>query len=106
MPISVQAHPLSSEECQTFEQVLRDDPEYQQKLQHAQNTGDHRLFAAHFNGKRVAIALIAKHQPVMDWMVVHPATRGRGVGKDFLRLIGQTLGEPVSLPAHCRQANA
>lgn len=106
MPISAQAHPLSPEECQTFDQVLRDDPEYRQKLQEALASGDHRLFAAHFNGKRVAIALIEKNQPAMDWMVVHPATRGRGVGKDFLRLIGQALGEAVSLPAHCQQASA
>ncbi|MZR62616.1 acetyl-CoA sensor PanZ family protein [Alcanivorax sp. DP30] len=106
MPISVQAHPLSPEECQTFEQVLRDNPEYRQKLQDTQEKGDRRLFAAHFNGKRVAIALVEKDQPLVDWMVVHPATRGRGVGKDFLRLIGQTLGEPVSLPAHCQQANS
>lgn len=103
MPISVQAHPLSPEECQTFDQVLRDDPEYQQKLQDALDSGDRRLFVAHFNGKRVAIALIEKNQPQLDWMVVHPATRGRGVGKDFVRLIGQTLGESVGLPAHCQQ---
>ncbi len=103
MPISVQAHPFSLEECQTFEQVLRDDPEYRQKLQDAQARGEHRLFAAHFNGKRVAIALIGKNQPRLDWMVVHPATRGRGVGKDFVRLISQALGEDLTLPAHCQQ---
>lgn len=106
MPISVQAHPLSPEQCQTFEQVLRDDPEYREKLQAAQDAGDRRLYAAHFNGKRVAIALIEKNQPVLDWMVVHPATRGRGVGKDFVRLIGQALGEEVNLPAHCQQATS
>tara|TARA_B100000676_G_C17339277_1_gene465298 strand:- start:58 stop:375 length:318 start_codon:yes stop_codon:yes gene_type:complete len=104
MPISAEAHPLSQEQAATFDQVLRDDPQYREKLDNAVVTGGKRLFAAHFNGKRVAIALIEENQPVLDWMVVHPATRGRGVGKDFLRLIGQQLGETVTLPRDCGQS--
>lgn len=101
MPISIQAHPLSQEECQAFEQVLRDAPQYRQKLVDAVADGHGRLFAAHFNGQPVAIALIEENQPQLAWMVVHPATQGRGVGKDFLRLIGQQLGETLTLPEHC-----
>lgn len=103
MPISAEAHPLTQEQCQTFEQVLRDDPEYREKLAESLAAGDRRLFAAHFNGARVAVALVAADQPQLDWLVVHPATRGRGVGKDFVRLIGQALGEPLGLPAHCQR---
>ncbi|MAX56549.1 MAG: GNAT family N-acetyltransferase [Alcanivoracaceae bacterium] len=101
MPISVQAHPLTQQECDTFDKVLREDPQYREKLASALSTGDRRLFVAHFNGQRVAIALIEENQPRLDWMVVHPATRGRGVGKDFVRLIGKALGEPLTLPDHC-----
>ncbi|MBQ24957.1 GNAT family N-acetyltransferase [Alcanivorax sp.] len=103
MPISVQAHPLSQEECQAFAKVLRDAPQYRQKLADAVADGHGRLFAAHFNGQRVAIALIEENQPQLAWMVVHPATQGRGVGKDFLRLIGQQLGESLTLPEYCQQ---
>ena len=28
MPISVQAHPLTQQECDTFDKVLREDPQY------------------------------------------------------------------------------
>ncbi|MCG8392607.1 MAG: PanM family protein [Pseudomonadales bacterium] len=101
MPISAESHPLSPEQAATFDQVLRDDPQYREKLDTAVATGGKRLFAAHFNGKRVAIALIEETQPRLDWVVVHPATRGRGVGRDFLRLIGQRLGETLILPDHC-----
>ena len=54
MPISAESHPLSSEQAATFDQVLRDDPQYREKLHAAVAAGDKRLFAAHFNGKRVA----------------------------------------------------
>lgn len=103
MPISAESHPLSPEQAATFDQVLRDDPVYREKLDTAVAAGNKRLFAAHFNGKRVAIALIEENQPVLDWMVVHPATRGRGVGKDFLRLIGQQLAQRLTLPDTCTQ---
>lgn len=103
MPISAESHPLSPEQAATFDQVLRDDPQYRQKLDAAVAAGGKRLFAAHFNGKRVAVALVEENQPELDWVVVHPATRGRGVGKDFLRLIGLQLGETLGLPQECAQ---
>ncbi|MBG31749.1 MAG: GNAT family N-acetyltransferase [Alcanivorax sp.] len=101
MPISAEPPPLSSEQAATFDQVLRDDPQYREKLDAAVAAGDKRLFAAHFNGKRVAVALIEENRPELDWVVVHPATRGRGVGKDFLRLIGQQLGAILAMPREC-----
>ena len=102
MPISVEAHTLSENQCEAFAKVLRDAQQYRQKLADAVASGQGRLFAAHFNGQRVAIALIEEKQPQLAWMVVHPATQGRGVGKDFLRLIGQQLGENLTLPDHCQ----
>ena len=103
MPISVEAHALTQSQCEAFAKVLRDAPQYHQRLADAVADGQGRLFAAHFNGQRVAIALVEENQPQLAWMVVHPATQGRGVGKDFLRLIGQQLGEALTLPEHCRQ---
>ncbi|WP_156495587.1 hypothetical protein [Alcanivorax sp. HI0033] len=32
MPISAESHPLSPEQAATFDQVLRDDPQYREKL--------------------------------------------------------------------------
>ena len=40
MPISVQAHPLTQQECDTFDKVLREDPQYREKLASALSTGD------------------------------------------------------------------
>lgn len=100
MPISVEFHPSRPELAQTFAKVLRDDPDYATDLVRA--LGDSREIAeAHFNGQPVGIAVL--HGATLDWMVVHPATRGRGVGRDFLRLIEAQLGHAVTLPDKCRK---
>jgi GNAT superfamily N-acetyltransferase len=39
----------------------------------------------------------------LAWMVVHPATRGRGVGRDFLRLLEKHHGGALTLPEKCRR---
>ncbi|WP_101674790.1 GNAT family N-acetyltransferase [Alloalcanivorax mobilis] len=101
MPISVEFHPSRPELAQTFAQVLRDQPDYAAELELA--LGENRdLVAAHFNGKPVAVALLHGNQ--LAWMVVHPATRGRGVGRDFLRLIEKRLGHGVELPEKCKSS--
>ncbi|EKF75419.1 hypothetical protein A11A3_03644 [Alcanivorax hongdengensis A-11-3] len=102
MPISAQPNPLETDQCPRFDKVLRDDPQYRQALLDAAASGEGRLFAAHFNGQPVAVALLADSEPGLQWLVVHPAARGRGVGRDFLRLIEQQLGEALALPDHCQ----
>jgi len=39
----------------------------------------------------------------LAWMVVHPATRGRGVGRDFLRLLEKHHGGALTLPEKCQR---
>lgn len=99
MPISVEFHPARPELAATFTQVLRDQPDYAAALALAlQEKRD--IAAAHFNGKPVAVAVL--HGDQLAWMVVHPATRGRGVGRDFHKLMEKRLGHPVRLPETCR----
>lgn len=100
MPISVEFHPSRPELAQTFAKVLRDDPDYAADLELA--LGDGRdIVEAHFNGQPVGIAVL--HGDNLEWMVVHPATRGRGVGRDFLRIIQEKRGHEVVLPEKCQE---
>lgn len=107
MPITVEFHPARPELAQTFAQVLRDDPHHALELQRTLQLGasragadGSRIAAAHFNGRPVAVAVL--HGEELAWMVVHPATRGRGVGRDFLHGIEKKLGGGVTLPEKCR----
>ena len=104
MPITVEFHPSRPELAQTFAQVLRDNPDYAAELEltlqeGAANGGE--IAAAHFNGRPVGVAVL--HGDNLAWMVIHPATRGRGVGRDFLRGIEAKLGHGVKLPEKCRR---
>ena len=101
MPIHIASHALTAEQAALFVNVLRDDPSYREKLDSAVTQGEQRLFAAHFNGKPVGVALLAGASPQLEWMVVHPATRGRGVGRDFLRLLEKETGSALTLPEGC-----
>lgn len=103
MPISVEFHPTRPELARTFAKVLRDDPDYAADLERILGEGPvdgKRIAAAHFNGQPVGVAVLQGDN--LAWMVVHPATRGRGVGRDFLRHIEQKLGHAVALPEKCR----
>ena len=103
MPISVEAHALTETQCEAFAKVLRDAPQYRQKLADAVAGGQGRLFAAHINGQRVAIALIEENQPQLPGWSCIPPLRGAAWARIFLRLIGQQLGETLTLPKHCQQ---
>lgn len=100
MPISVELHPSRPELAQTFAQVLRDQPDYAADLELALQEQP-RIAAAHFNGNPVAVAVL--HGDQLAWIVVHPATRGRGVGRDFLALLEKKLGHALVLPAQCQR---
>ncbi len=102
--INVEFHPSHPELTQTFARILRDDPDYAARLSQTieeGDTGDRRIAAAHFNGQPIGVAVL--HGNALDWLVVHPATRGRGVARDFIQLIEKQLGTTVSLPKECRQ---
>ncbi len=100
MPIQLQIHAASDSVNDTFAKTLRDDPDHARALRQAIAAG-HTIAGAHFNGQPVAVA--ALDGEALLWMVVHPSTRGRGVGKDFLRLLEQHQGAPLSLPPECRR---
>ncbi len=104
MPITVEFHPSRPELAQTFAQVLRDAPDQAAELELTLQEGaahGNEIVAAHFNGRPVAVAVL--HGDNLAWMVVHPATRGRGVGRDFLHGIEAKLGHDITLPEKCRR---
>ena len=100
MPISLEFHSPDAELAQRFSKVLRDDPDYAAELGQALDAG-RPVAAAHFNGAPVAVALLDGN--TLAWMVVHPATRGRGVGRDFLRLLEKHHGGALALPEKCQR---
>ena len=100
MPISLEFHSPDAELAQRFSRVLRDDPDYAAEPGQALDAG-RPVAAAHFNGAPVAVALL--DGDALAWMVVHPATRGRGVGRDFLRLLEKHHGGALTLPEKCRR---
>jgi len=102
--INVEFHPSHPELTQTFAKILRDDPDYAARLSQTIEegaAGDGRIAAAHFNGQPIGVAVL--HGSALDWLVIHPATRGRGVARDFIQLIEKQLGTAVSLPEQCRK---
>lgn len=101
MPISLEFHSPNAELAQHFSKVLRDDPDYAAELGQALDAGRPVVAAAHFNGAPVAVALL--NGATLEWMVVHPATRGRGVGRDFLRLLEKHHGGALTLPESCQR---
>ena len=90
MPISLEFHSPDAELAQRFSKVLRDDPDYAAELGQALDAG-----------RPVAVALL--DGDALAWMVVHPATRGRGVGRDFLRLLEKHHGGALTLPEKCQR---
>lgn len=102
MPLEVSEYPLSAQAADHFSQVLRDDPPEAAKLDAARDDGDTRLLQAIFNARPVALLLLRRDGD--NWrpesLVVHPATRGRGVGSALLREAATQL--PLTLPEACR----
>lgn len=43
-------------------------------------------------------------QPVVDTVVAHPATRGRGVGRALLEHAARALGSDPVVPDQCRKS--
>ena len=98
MPISLEFHSPDAELAQPNEGavLLARAAELGQALD-----AGRPVAAAHFNGAPVAVALL--DGDTLAWMVVHPATRGRGVGRDFLRLLEKHHGGALALPEKCQR---
>lgn len=103
MSLNVKQSPLTPTTLSHFDQVLRDRPEERQRLATAVDETDTRLFQAIFNGRRVGLLLLSgtDARPVVDTLVVHPATRGRGVGRSLLEQACRILGTEILLPDTC-----
>lgn len=95
MPLIIEQHPLSRDSSQRFARVLSDQPEVAAAL--AEASAGTLLIEGIFNGQPVAI-LLAEVRPegcTACALVVHPATRGRGVGTELLLKGSKLLPTPV-----------
>jgi GNAT superfamily N-acetyltransferase len=95
MPLIIQEHRICPDSQQRFARVLSDQPDVANHL--ASASDDLLLVEAIFNGQPVAL-LVAKRQGEGCWvkaLVVHPATRGRGVGRELLVKGSRLLPAPV-----------
>ena len=109
MPLLVEEHAREGELEGHFSRVLRDEPDTRALLAGIGQGPDWRVFEGIFNGSPVALALLERDSD--HWMlrrlVVHPATRGRGVGAEMLRQLSRQVEElhlPDSLLGLARKA--
>lgn len=95
MPLIVRTHEADEQTSTYFARVLSDQPAVKRQLE---SVDEQRLLVeAVFNGQPVAL-LLASRQPQgcrVEALVVHPATRGRGVGKELARKGVACLPAPV-----------
>ena len=100
MPMFVEERTNDGQNASHFERVLSDQPDSHALLVAAEGDSAFRVFETIFNGKPVALALLEQSED--HWqlrrLVVHPATRGRGVGCETLRQL-TTQVDHLHLPA-------
>ena len=108
MSLEIKQSPLTPRTLNNFNQVLRENPRERERLLEAVDTDGTRLFEAIFNGRSLGVLLLgdSESQPRVESLVVHPATRGRGVGRALLDKAGETLGAEPILPEHCQKTQA
>ena len=107
MPLIAREHQCTADSPDYFSRVLRDHPEISARL--AQCAPGMRVLEGHFNGSPLALMLIeeASEGPVVSALVVHPASRNRGVGSTLLREASARLpglSWPDELAALARKA--
>ena len=107
MPLIVNEIPISEGDSSSFANLLKADSELATALANAAKSAEGRLFQGIFNARPIALARVVANDD--GWqlceIVVHPATRGRGVGKEMLRQTSNLLapnpldsGPPWQLP--------
>ena len=93
MPLIVSEIAVTEAASADFANVLKADPEIASALTGAADRAEGRLFQGIFNARPVALLRVSADGD--GWrlaeIVVHPATRGRGVGKEMLRQTGNLL---------------
>ena len=101
MPLEVRAHELCADSPTHFAQVLRADTEAAAELQQLAGgaTSGWCALEGVFNGRPVALALAQAEQEGwrLHCLVVHPATRNRGVGGEILQAAASRLA-PLRIP--------
>jgi hypothetical protein len=106
MPLEITQFPLDSDHIDQLTSVLRENNDVLTALAQACEAPDSartQLWIGIFNAKPVSLALLEREleQAGAQWqvsqLVVHPATRNRGVGAETLRLIA--LQQPFQAPA-------
>lgn len=104
MPLEVSEHSLTAESPTQFARVLRNDPKAGEMLEAALGQPGWKAFQAVFNARPVALLLLEETDG--GWqavqLVVHPATRGRGVATNLLRQTRQKLKDDLKLLAECQ----
>lgn len=97
MPLIVSEIAVTEATSADFTNVLKADPEIANALAGAAGKAEGRLFQGIFNARPVALLRVLADGD--DWrlaeIVVHPATRGRGVGSEMLRQAGNLLAPAV-----------
>lgn len=97
MPLIVSEIAVTEATSADFANVLKADPEIANALAGAAGKAEGRLFQGIFNARPVALLRVLADGD--DWrlaeIVVHPATRGRGVGSEMLRQAGNLLAPAV-----------
>lgn len=96
MPLIIQLHTFTSASASYFSRVLADQPDLLARLDKAETT--RLMVQTIFNGQPVALLLASRLAQGcrVDALVVHPATRGRGVGRETLLEGVKLLPAPVS----------
>ena len=93
MPLIVSEIAVTEAASADFANVLKADPEIAHALADAAERAEGRLFQGIFNARPVALLRVLADGD--GWrlteIVVHPATRARGVGKEMLRQTGNLL---------------
>jgi ribosomal protein S18 acetylase RimI-like enzyme len=98
MPLIVNEIAITEGNSSSFSNLLKADSKLAADLASAAKSAEGRLFQGIFNARPVALARVVASDD--GWqlceLVVHPATRGRGVGKEMLRQTSALLA-PTSL---------
>jgi GNAT superfamily N-acetyltransferase len=104
MPLLLNEYTEPAAALSELDQVLREDPQVAEAIA-AADPDHHRLVVAIFNGRPVAALLLRRdsNQWQAEQLVVHPATRRRGVARELLRLAEQWLEAELSLPQGWRR---
>ena len=88
MPLEIRQFSLDKPYLNELDAVLKQDPAIRTALEAPLVADETQLWVGIFNARPVSMALLQRHGSTWQvaQLVVHPATRGRGVATETLRL--------------------